>query len=57
MKTQSLCPTRNPRLSLADIRTSPHEYVNPVDYRHPYASMARLAGLFDLQHGACLPCG
>ncbi|MGN6556368.1 MAG: hypothetical protein ACTHLW_21865 [Verrucomicrobiota bacterium] len=31
------------------IRTSGREYANPVDYHHPYASMARFAQALALQ--------
>ena len=34
------------------IRTSAREYVNPVDYRHPYESMARFAELLALRYDA-----
>ncbi|MCP5526733.1 MAG: hypothetical protein H7A47_08005 [Verrucomicrobiales bacterium] len=52
METQNLCLTRNPSLNLADIRTSPREFVNPVDYEHPYDSMARFAELLALRYDA-----
>ena len=38
--------------SLADIRTTAREYANPVDYRHPYPSMARFADLLALHYDA-----
>jgi integrase/recombinase XerD len=34
------------------IRTNSREYVNPVDYRHPYASMARFAEFLALHYDA-----
>lgn len=34
------------------IRTTGREYVNPVDYRHPYDSMARFAQLLALHYDA-----
>ena len=40
-------PTATPRTwapqSLATIRTTARDYANPVDYQHPYPSMARFA--------------
>lgn len=35
-----------------DIRTSGREYVNPVDYDHPYDSMARFADFLALRYDA-----
>jgi site-specific recombinase XerD len=34
------------------LRTTGREYVNPVDYQHPYASMARYAELLALRYDA-----
>ncbi len=34
------------------IRTTPRDYVNPVDYHHPYASMARFAQALALRYDA-----
>jgi hypothetical protein len=34
------------------IRTSAREYANPVDYSHPYESMARFAALLALRYDA-----
>jgi integrase/recombinase XerD len=45
-------PNPNPNLNLATIRTTGREYVNPVDYRHPYASTARFAELLALRYDA-----
>ena len=42
----------NPNLELGAVRTSGREYVNPVDYEHPYPSMARFAGLLALRYDA-----
>ena len=47
-----LNPTINPNLDLATIRTTGREYVNPVDYQHPYESMARFAELLALRYDA-----
>jgi hypothetical protein len=38
--------------SLASIRTTAREYANPVDYRHPYPSMARFAEHLALRYDA-----
>lgn len=38
--------------SLATIRTTARDYVNPVDYQHPYPSMARLAKHLALRYDA-----
>jgi integrase/recombinase XerD len=38
--------------SLAEIRTSGREFVNPVDYKHPYESMARFAQFLALRYDA-----
>lgn len=35
-----------------DIRTSGREYVNPVDYQHPYPSMAQFADFLALRYDA-----
>ena len=42
----------NPNLDLSTIRTCGREYVNPVDYQHPYESMARFAELLALRYDA-----
>jgi len=48
--------TRNPNLwtheSLATIRTTARDYANPVDYQHPYPSMARFADHLALSYDA-----
>jgi integrase/recombinase XerD len=48
--------TSNPNLwtpkSLATIRTTAREYVNPVDYQHPYPSLARFADHLALSYDA-----
>src|SRR5436190_21645830 len=38
--------------SLATIRTTAREYANPVDYKHPYPSMARFADHLALRYDA-----
>ena len=37
---------------MAPIRTTPRDYVNPVDYRHPYESMDRFAKALALRYDA-----
>ena len=39
-------------LSAAGIRTTAQEYVNPVDYRHPYESMSLFADFLALRYDA-----
>jgi integrase/recombinase XerD len=50
MKTIKHVSTNNPNLHA--IRTSGREYVNPVDYEHPYDSMARFAERLALRYDA-----
>ena len=49
-------PTAKPNTwepkSLATIRTTAREYANPVDYQHPYPSMARFAEHLALRYDA-----
>jgi integrase/recombinase XerD len=49
-------PTSNPNLwtpkSLATIQTSARDFANPVDYQHPYPSMARFADHLALSYDA-----
>jgi integrase/recombinase XerD len=42
----------NPHLNLAKIRLGEREVGNPIDYQHPYASMARFAELLALRYDA-----
>ena len=44
--------TRPPQPGPRAIRTSAREYVNPVAYQHPHASMARFAELLALRYDA-----
>jgi integrase/recombinase XerD len=39
-------------LPISDIRTTGREYANPVDYTHPFESMARFAGFLALHYDA-----
>jgi hypothetical protein len=43
---------RSAQASTSHIRTSGREYANPVDYRHPYESMARFADFLALRYDA-----
>jgi hypothetical protein len=45
-------PVSTPIPSLHAIRTCGREYVDPVDDRHPYNSMARFADLLALRYDA-----
>jgi integrase/recombinase XerD len=42
----------NAKAATLHIRTSGREYVNPVDYRHPYESMANFADFLGLRYDA-----
>jgi hypothetical protein len=50
MKTTNPVPPHLPNLH--PIRTSGREYVNPVDYQHPYDSLPRFADLLALRYDA-----
>jgi integrase len=50
MTTTKHVSTHTPNLHT--IRTSGREYVNPVDYRHPYDSLARFADFLALRYDA-----
>ena len=53
---QTSNPTCNPNLwtpeSLAAVQTTARDYANPLDYQHPYPSMARLADHLALRYDA-----
>lgn len=53
-KTKNHTPIPNPwtPTSLAAIRTTARDYANPVDYQHPYPSMARFADHLALGYDA-----
>jgi integrase/recombinase XerD len=51
-KTQEAAGTPTPPLTASPIRTTGREYVNPVDYQHPFDSMARLANALALRYDA-----
>ena len=38
--------------SASTVRTTPRDFVNPVDYRHPYDSMGRFAKALALRYDA-----
>ena len=40
------------RQSLATVRTTARDYPNPIDYQHPYPSMARFADHLALRYDA-----
>lgn len=45
-------PRPGPEPSATTIRTTPRDFVNPVDYRHPYDSMSRFAKALALRYDA-----
>jgi integrase/recombinase XerD len=49
---QNQKPTVPTNVNLSKIRLGEREYVNPVDYQHPYESMARFAELLALRYDA-----
>ena len=51
-KTQEAAGTPTPPPTASTIRTSGREYVNPVDYQHPFDSMARFADALALRYDA-----
>ena len=51
-KTQDAAGTPTPPPTAATIRTAGREYVNPVDYQHPFDSMARFAQALALRYDA-----
>jgi len=52
MKNKNHPATGNTNSNPQHYRTAGREYVNPVDYRHPYESMARFAELLALRYDA-----
>lgn len=44
--------TSTPPPTAATIRTTPRDFVNPVDYQHPYDSMGRFAQALSLRYDA-----
>ncbi len=52
-KTKPIAPKHGSQApALAEIRTSAQVYANPVDYEHPYESMARFADFLALRYDA-----
>jgi Putative transposase len=51
-KTQEATGTATPPPTASTIRTTPRDFVNPVDYQHPYDSMARYAQALALYYDA-----
>src|SRR6185436_17226546 len=51
-KTPEAAGTPTPPPTASTIRTTGREYVNPVDYQHPFNSMARLAQALALRYDA-----
>ncbi len=51
-KTQDAAGTPTPPPTAATIRTAGREYVNPVDYQHPFESMRGLAQALALRYDA-----
>jgi site-specific recombinase XerD len=51
-KTQEAAGTPTPPPTASTIRTTGREYVNPVDYQHPFDSMARFADALALRYDA-----
>ena len=39
-------------VSVSTVRTTPRDFINPIDYQHPYDSMARFARALSLRKGA-----
>jgi integrase len=50
--TQDSAGTSGPPPAASTIRTTPRDFVNPVDYRHPYDSMGRFAKALALRYDA-----
>jgi integrase/recombinase XerD len=51
-KTQEASGRPTPPLPTSTIRTTPRDFVNPVDYQHPFESMARFAQQLALRYDA-----
>ena len=39
-------------VSVSTVRTTPRDFINPIDYQHPYDSMARFARALSLRYDA-----
>ena len=55
-RSQDSPETPTPPPAVPTIRTTPREYVNPVDYKHPYDSMDRFAKALALRYDANRTC-
>lgn len=51
-KSRDPAPTPPPQPSASTLRTTPRDFVNPVDYQHPYDSMSRFAKALALRYDA-----
>ena len=51
-KTQDAVVTPTPPPTASTIRTTPRDFVNPVDYQHPFESVARFAKALALRYDA-----
>jgi site-specific recombinase XerD len=51
-KTQQATGTPTPPPTASAIRTTPRDFVNPVDYQHPFESMGRFAQSLALRYDA-----
>jgi integrase/recombinase XerD len=51
-KTKEAAGTPTPPPTASTIRTTPRDFVNPVDYQHPYDSMGRYAKALGLRYDA-----
>ena len=41
-------------VSVSTVRTTPRDFINPIDYQHPYDSMARFARALSLRYVYCI---
>lgn len=55
-KTQEAAETPTPPPTASTIRTTSRDFVNPVDYQHPFESMARFAQRLALRYDAVRTC-
>ena len=52
-KTPDAAETPTPPPTAATIRTTPRDFVNPVDYQHPFESMVSFAQRLRLMEDLC----
>lgn len=55
-KTSEAAETPTPPPTAATIRTTSRDFVNPIDYQHPFESMARFAQRLALRYDAVRTC-